>query len=477
MTSWREQLAFAPLENGERGEAVGERLRHAIELGVLEDGTQLPSENELAAKMGVSTLTLRTALAELRHRGLIETRRGKKGGSFVRANTEDIARARQESLAAYSLEDLRDIREYRAVLAGSAATAAADGTARLSMSRLSSMAGAIAKSQNVADATRADSRFHIELAAISRSVRLMRQEMVMQSEVGFLVWADHVDKVQAASEEHLAIVDAIREGDAVRARMLAEDHVRGDMNRIMDQRMAMESPALERVPGIDTEALSIASIKSFASTLYETVANSLCSIEQEIRANLKSEDPILPDLTKIYDVSRGALEGTVPLLYGMGFMTDPLYFGHTSLAWCYSPAGPGSIRRLDMDMDYFDFSTAPGRPRDDADEHSIHTSYAYVDASGTNENVITFTKKVSVEGRTVGVIGADVLVSQLQTRFEPFLRALPMDTCVIDQNGIVIATNTGRLIGGTYQNNEVKRIPLEAVPWQLCLGASAEKAA
>ncbi len=83
MASWSEQLAFAPLETVERGEEIARRLRHAIELGVLEDGAQLPSESELAARMRVSTLTLRAALAELRHLGLLETRRGKGGGSFV----------------------------------------------------------------------------------------------------------------------------------------------------------------------------------------------------------------------------------------------------------------------------------------------------------------------------------------------------------------------------------------------------------
>lgn len=95
MATWRERLAFAPLETAERGEEIALRLRHSIELGVLEDGVQLPSESELAARMRVSTMTLRTALAELRHLGLLETRRGKGGGSFVRANTGDIAKAQR----------------------------------------------------------------------------------------------------------------------------------------------------------------------------------------------------------------------------------------------------------------------------------------------------------------------------------------------------------------------------------------------
>ncbi|MDQ6739835.1 MAG: GntR family transcriptional regulator, partial [Actinomycetota bacterium] len=169
MVSWREQLAFAPLETLERGEEIGRRLRHAIELGVLEDGAQLPSESDLAARMRVSTLTLRAALAGLRHLGLLETRRGKGGGSFVRANIGAIARAQQDALADYSLEGLLDIREYRAFLAGSAATAAAGRSQQVSIARLASMAARIETARTPAERTRADSRFHIELAATSGS--------------------------------------------------------------------------------------------------------------------------------------------------------------------------------------------------------------------------------------------------------------------------------------------------------------------
>jgi DNA-binding FadR family transcriptional regulator len=162
MSTWREQLAFAPLETAERGEEIGRRIRHAIELGVLEDGTQLSSENDLSAMMGVSTQTLRAALAELRHQGLVETRRGRGGGSFVLANTGDIAKARRETLAEYSLEDLRDLREYRSVLAGSAAAAAAARAQQIAVGRLESLGSMVETVHEPADMTRADSRFHME---------------------------------------------------------------------------------------------------------------------------------------------------------------------------------------------------------------------------------------------------------------------------------------------------------------------------
>jgi DNA-binding transcriptional MocR family regulator len=71
---------FAPLEPLSRVELVSRRLTDAIALGLLRDGSQLPGEADLARAFGVSTVTVREALTALRHRDLIETRRGRGGG-------------------------------------------------------------------------------------------------------------------------------------------------------------------------------------------------------------------------------------------------------------------------------------------------------------------------------------------------------------------------------------------------------------
>src|SRR5690349_21858984 len=93
---------FAPLESLSRTELVTHRLADAIMLGLLTDAEQLPSETDLANEFGVSTVTVREALTALRQRGLIETRRGRGGGSFVRTPTEDTIDAFQERLRAFS---------------------------------------------------------------------------------------------------------------------------------------------------------------------------------------------------------------------------------------------------------------------------------------------------------------------------------------------------------------------------------------
>ncbi len=58
-------------------------LADAIASGQLSPGDKLPTEQDLAAWLGVSRMTLRHALAELANRGLVTRTVGRAGGTFV----------------------------------------------------------------------------------------------------------------------------------------------------------------------------------------------------------------------------------------------------------------------------------------------------------------------------------------------------------------------------------------------------------
>ena len=77
LTTVRARTLFTPLDTGGRADTVTRRLAQAIRLGLLLDGERLPAESQLAGQLGVSTVTLREALATLRTMGLVETRRGR----------------------------------------------------------------------------------------------------------------------------------------------------------------------------------------------------------------------------------------------------------------------------------------------------------------------------------------------------------------------------------------------------------------
>src|SRR3954463_6579276 len=109
------------------GETVARRVGSAISLGLLAPGEQLPAEAELATQLNVSTVTLRDALAELRRLGLVETRRGRGGGSFVRSRGDALPERAEARLAELATTDLREL--------GDAAGAVAATAARLAASR------------------------------------------------------------------------------------------------------------------------------------------------------------------------------------------------------------------------------------------------------------------------------------------------------------------------------------------------------
>jgi GntR family transcriptional regulator len=65
-------------------------LRGRIAAGHLVPDDKLPSEEELAAALGVSRMTLRQALGSMESSGVLERRRGRAGGTFIREQQIDV---------------------------------------------------------------------------------------------------------------------------------------------------------------------------------------------------------------------------------------------------------------------------------------------------------------------------------------------------------------------------------------------------
>lgn len=227
---------IAPLETAPRAEEVEQRLRQAISIGLLRNGSQLPAEAAFAAQLGVSPMTLREALASLREQGLVETRRGRNGGTFVKRPSSPVVADLWERLRQTSVTALRDLADEHAAVSGMAARLAAERASESNVARLRALAEQLGADSSLGSKILADSRFHVDLAAASHSERLMQREVALQGEVGDLLWLPHVpkldpDKVRA---EHAAIVAAVADEDGELARRLAEEHVQGNLRRLAD---------------------------------------------------------------------------------------------------------------------------------------------------------------------------------------------------------------------------------------------------
>jgi DNA-binding FadR family transcriptional regulator len=178
-------VVFGNLPSSDVSTAVVRRIRAAIGLGLLAGGEKLPKEAELAKRFGISSFTLREALSILRAEGLIETRAGKYGGSFVRRSPKTAALARDE-LCRLSFSELRDLGDWRQMLTAQAAGLAARRASQSNVERLASYADQVSESETPEQARRAHGRFHLELAAAGQSMRLNQAEFAMHDQLDWL---------------------------------------------------------------------------------------------------------------------------------------------------------------------------------------------------------------------------------------------------------------------------------------------------
>jgi GntR family transcriptional repressor for pyruvate dehydrogenase complex len=228
---------FSPVPARNAFEVTVERLAQAIRLGVLADGDQLPPERELADTFGVSRVTLREAIKALRAAGLVQSRRGRGGGTFVVApgplRRQDGIRewgadAGVPGTAAFtaSLDDALALR--RIVEPGAAALAA---TRALSAADRSTLHDCLrAGSAGPPDAHRlADSRLHMAIAAAGESPSVAAVVADVQLRLTELLRAIPVipTNIVHSDRQHAAIVDAILTGRPDRARSEMEEHVDG----------------------------------------------------------------------------------------------------------------------------------------------------------------------------------------------------------------------------------------------------------
>ena len=77
---------LTPITQRTAGERIAERIVTAIALGEFVPDQRLPTERELASMLEVSRTTVREALQRLQASGYVTTRRGRGGGTFVRAD-------------------------------------------------------------------------------------------------------------------------------------------------------------------------------------------------------------------------------------------------------------------------------------------------------------------------------------------------------------------------------------------------------
>lgn len=216
-----------PVRSGNAFEEAIQRIVQAIRLGAVMTGERLPPERALAKQLGISRVTLREALRALTEAGLVESRRGRSGGTFVTYRPDDDVDP--TLLRGHDLrEELEDHLVMRAVLEPGAAEAAAraelDDNAR---EHLQERVDAVESTTSRRSHRIADSRLHMAIAELTGSVGLIAAVADAQMSMTEMLDAIPVlaHNIERSHTHHKAIVNAILTGRPDDARLYMRDHV------------------------------------------------------------------------------------------------------------------------------------------------------------------------------------------------------------------------------------------------------------
>ena len=235
---------FRPLPDVLRAEAIVDRLSTAISLGLLRRGDQLPVENQLTAMFGVATATVRDALQTLRDHGIIETRRGRSGGTFIIGYPRTNVEVLRQRLLNLSTAELRDLEDEQVATSLAAVRLIIGRAFPHDFDRLERIALTMGEATTTESCMRADSRFQSELAVLSQSERLLATQMRLLSESIEIMWT--VLTVESDREwtlnDHLTIVAALRNRDLIAAERAVRQHISRDFYRLVAARLDVLYP-------------------------------------------------------------------------------------------------------------------------------------------------------------------------------------------------------------------------------------------
>jgi GntR family transcriptional repressor for pyruvate dehydrogenase complex len=221
------EAVLRPVRGHHAFEACVEQLATAIRLGVYPRGTALPSERDLADRLNVSRATLREAMAALREAGLVETTRGRGGGTVVTLKPRTPSARAAARISAAKRRDWLDALDFRRVVEPGAAHLAAglelDDVRR---EQLEHAHAEVAEADKPAAHRQADSRVHLTVAALSGSSRLVEAVTSVQGTLHEMLLAIPVLEANIAhsDQQHARLVEAILAGKPDRARRVMEEH-------------------------------------------------------------------------------------------------------------------------------------------------------------------------------------------------------------------------------------------------------------
>ncbi len=209
-------------------DVLADHLRQQIRDGTLAEGSALPVERELAAAVGLARQTVRDALRVLEIEGLVVTRAGRAGGSFVRRPDAGTLERNLHVLVTGRGVRFRSLLEAREALEPAAARLAALHHTAADLTMLDEAAHRLASAGDVPTFLKCNADWHVAIATASHNEII---EAVVSSLSRVILRSTDIDEFNSREtmavtiKAHDRILAAIRAGDGDRAAAAMAKHV------------------------------------------------------------------------------------------------------------------------------------------------------------------------------------------------------------------------------------------------------------
>lgn len=222
-------------ERRSRPVQVAEAIKDYVVEEGLRMGDRLPGEAELIARFGMSKGTIREAMRILEAQGLVKTRTGPGGGSFVHEVSRERAQALLGNYFYFRDLTLKDIYQMRRWLEPELAASLAGKLTDAQLSRLDAVVETYDHPSSDVEEEReqhiASLRFHQLLAEFARNellgfvIGFMAQILSDLTIYRRLYEPANPELWEKGRAYQLELLDALRRGDPDRARLIMADHM------------------------------------------------------------------------------------------------------------------------------------------------------------------------------------------------------------------------------------------------------------
>lgn len=211
----------------------------------LQQGDKLPNETEMIAQFGVSKGTVREAMRILEAQGLIVTRTGPGGGSFVDKVSARRARSLLANYFYFQNLSIADIYQMRRALEPELAASLAGQLSDAQLAEMEVLAGRYPEPAQSAEEEKeqhvSSLEFHARLAEFSGNALLgfvisfMARVLTDMTIYRKLYEPPNPELWRRGREHQMQLVKALRDGDAGAARQIMASHMQGAEEQMQSQ--------------------------------------------------------------------------------------------------------------------------------------------------------------------------------------------------------------------------------------------------